>query len=101
MSPPVTFISSPHPESFVEHRVLVRLRDKVAGSALKNGLQPWLLGQCGQLGQGRGKRPPPGPCYGIQTILQSSGHGQRLTISGSEQGNAQSSCRQCLLVVGS
>lgn len=67
MSPPVTFISSPHPESFVEHRVFVCLRDKVAGSALKNNQKSqtpaWLFGQCGQLGQGLGKWPPQGPCY--------------------------------------
>lgn len=44
---------------------------------------------------------PEGLATGIQTILQSFGHGQRLATSGSEQGNAKSSWCQSLLELGS
>lgn len=103
MSPPVTFISSPHPESFAEHRVFCVSEGQGGRKCLKEqpkvpDSSPGSLANVASWARDVGSGLPKGLVTGIWIILQSSGHGQRLATSGHEQGNAKSGCCQHLLV---
>lgn len=90
VSPPVTFISSPHPEPMWSTeccasegqggRKCLKEQPKVLDSS------PGSLANVASWARAMGSGLPKGLVTGTQTILQSLGYGQRLATSGSKQG---------------